>query len=157
MLGPELGDATRVLVVSERPTRLRSLVEALEKQSPHPIKTYALSEPWRLMQAATQLNPDVIVTDAWYERSRSNFWRYMKPVKDVRPGTRIVILENEGGHDSRSGNRPARVLRFGDKTVIPRQRAADEGVLAGEVARSGRHSGQRISGRMRRACALMAG
>ncbi|WP_299443251.1 hypothetical protein [uncultured Rhodospira sp.] len=158
MLGSELADATRVLVVSERPNRLRSLVDSLRNSSNQTVKAYALAEPLRLAHAVSQINPDVIVTDAWYDRSRADFWRYLKPIKDARPDTKIIILENEGGVPGRKpGGQSARVLRLDDKTIIPRQKIRDGGVVAEEVARYGQEASQRVSGRMRRAYALVAG
>lgn len=158
MLGSELADTTRVLVVSERPNRLRSLVESLRGTKTQSLKAYALSEPLRLAQAVSQINPEVIVTDAWYDRSRAGFWRYMKPIKDARPDTKIIILENEGGlPDRKRGGRPARVLRLDDRTIIPRQKIWDGDVVAEEVARYGQEVSHRVSGRMRRAYALVAG
>jgi hypothetical protein len=158
MLGSELADATRVLVVSERPNRLRSLVDALRNTKNQSLKAYALAEPLRLAQAVSQINPDVIVTDAWYDRSRADFWRYLGPIKDARPDTKIIILENEGGvPDRKLGGKAPLVLRHDDKTIIPRQKIGDGGVVAAEVARYGQEASQRVSGRMRRAYALVAG
>jgi hypothetical protein len=121
------------MIVGEHPATRRRVVSELTNSEQFAFECFEISGPELSVEAYDKFRPEIVITEAFFQRSGIEWSIALRPLMTRRPGIRLFVLD-----DRKVASRElhSAVLDFGSHVAIPTSLAFTERLLLQVVCKS---------------------